>query len=165
MKTDRIKFLVYAAAAVLVAGFAGYTWAKWTHEPPLVEITRTACGVPTTTASFRLPLQTALEAGQNAPLALGPVDMPDGGGLITLRFDPSVDGRGREVRMLDDVLYLPTAFGRGAELPQRITITCRDGMPASIRYQGDRRNAMTYTVLREQTAAVVASEPAEVAAD
>jgi hypothetical protein len=57
--------------------------------------------------------------------AMGPVEVPDGGGPITLRFEPSVDGEAHRVRLSGDTLYLPTGFGRGNSPPRRITIPCR----------------------------------------
>jgi hypothetical protein len=156
--------LVVTAA---IAGGVGYQWARWSFEPKLIQVTETACGVPPATTAFAIPLEGVLRSLGNLPMAVGPLDIPAGGGLVTLRFDPTVDGRGREVRMIEDVVHLPTGYGRNAQIPDHITLTCRDGAIASVRYRNDGRGSATFNVLREQAAAMMsdASEPSGDAAE
>jgi len=154
------RFAAYAAVAALLSGAGGYYWARSVHKPALVEVNRTACGLPLATTSVKVPLETTLAASGNLGFGLGPVEVPEGGGIISLRFDPTIDGNGKEIRLVDDVLNLPTRFGRDKRSPTRITISCRNGAVASVRYQGDRRSGTTFKVVHEQTAAM-APEPPE----
>lgn len=158
MRTARVRTLGTTLAAAAVAGGAGYLWAQWSYQPKLVEVQQTACGIPPSTASFAVPLEAALRSGGELPIAVGPIDIPDGGGFVVLRFDPAVDGRGRDVRMIDELLVLPTAYGRDATLPERITVTCRDGAIASVRYQSGRRGGSIFSVLHERAAAMAGDE-------
>lgn len=164
MDMQKIKLAGYSAAAVVIGGAVGYYWSQSVHEPKIVQVTRTACGVPAGSGSFGVPLQTVLASSPQLPFGIGPFEAPDGGGLVRLVFDPDVDGRGREVRMVDGTLLLPTGFGRDNQMPQRITITCRDGAIASVRYQRDRRASATFNVLREEATAMapIQAEPAAV---
>ncbi len=166
INTNTLKLAGYAALAVIVAGTGGYVWARSVHKPEIVEVRRIACGVPPATAAFGVPLETAMRSVGQLPFGVGPVEMPQGGGLVQLTFDPSTDGKGREVRMLGDTLLLPTAFGRDGSAPERITITCRDGTVASVRYTGKGRGGTTFNVVREEVTAMApeASDlPAEAA--
>ena len=156
MDTSKIKFGGYAAVAVLVAGGIGYWWAQSTYQPRIVEVSNTACGVPTATARFGVPLQTAMASMGSVPFGVGPVELPQGGGLVNLTFDPAADGKGREVRMVGNSLHLPTAFGRNNQIPERITISCRDGAVGTVRYQGGNRTSTTFNVIREAATAAVA---------
>ena len=83
------------ALGVAVGG--GYGWARTVHMPRIVEIGSTACGLPIAGARFGVPLQAMLEAAGGLSFAIGPVEVPDGGGPITLRFEPSVDGAAHQV--------------------------------------------------------------------
>ncbi|HET6519369.1 MAG TPA: hypothetical protein VFG47_06055 [Geminicoccaceae bacterium] len=161
MDTSKIKFGGYAAVAVLVAGGIGYWWAQSTYQPRIVEVSKTACGVPTATARFGVPLQTAMTSMGNLPFGVGPVELPQGGGLVNLTFDPATDGKGREVKMVGNNLYLPTAFGRNDQLPERITISCRDGAVGTVRYQGGNRTSSTFNVVREAATAAAVAAPAD----
>jgi len=153
MKLARTRFAAYAAGVALLAGAGGYYGGKSAHEPPLVEISRTACGLPPTTTRLKVPLETALAAAGNLRIGIGPIALVRGGGTIDVRFDPELDGSAPEVRMIDDVLHLPAVFGREKRSPARITIGCRDGVVATVRYQGDRRGSMSFNVVRERAAA------------
>lgn len=153
------KFVAYAAAAALLSGAGGYYWARSVHKPALVEVSRTACGLPLATTSLKVPLETTLAVSGNLGFGLGPLEVPDGGGVISLRFDPAIDGGNREVRLVDDVLHLPTGFGRDKQSPTRISISCRNGAIASVRYQGNRRASTSFSVVREQTAAMAPEQP------
>ena len=159
MDTSRIKLGACAAVAVLAAGGIGYWWAQSTYEPRIVEVSNTACGVPTATARFGVPLQTAVASMGNLPFGVGPVELPQGGGLVSLTFDPATDGKGREVRMVGNNLYLPTAFGRNNQIPERITISCRDGAVGIVRYQGGSRTSSTFNVIREEATAAAVVAP------
>lgn len=167
MNLNRIKTVGALVVAAAIAGGVGYQWARWTYQPKLIQVTETACGIPPATAAFAIPLEGAMQSIGGLPIAVGPIEIPEGGGLITLQFDPTVDGQAREVQMIEGIVYLPTAYGRNAQIPDQITITCRDGAIASVRYRNDRRGGATFNVLREQAAAMVsdASEPAGEAAD
>jgi hypothetical protein len=138
----------YLALGVVVAGAAGYASAWAVHRPGIVEVSSTACGVPPSTASFGVPLQMVMRADGNLPFSLGPVELARMG-LISLRFDPTVAGQGREVRIVGDILHLPTAFGLHQVAPRRIMLNCRDGVIGSVRYQGDGRDSATFHVVRE----------------
>lgn len=154
MNLNLIKMGVALLATAAIAGTAGYQWARATYQPKLIQIAGTACGIPAETATFAFPLEGALHSIGSVPIAVGPVDLPDGGGPITLRFDPSVDGQSREITMVEDVVHLPTAYGRNARVPEQITITCRDGAIASVRYRADRQASATFKVLHEQATLV-----------
>ena len=154
---EKAKIAGYAALALLLAGTSGYVWARSVHKPEIVEVTRTACGVPPATARFGVPLQTAMRSGGgNLPFGVGPVEVPQGGGVVRLTFDPAVDGKAREVRLVGDTLHLPTAFGRDGEWPARITISCRDGAINTVRYQGGGRGGTTFSVVRGEATAELA---------
>lgn len=161
MDRSKINLWSTAALAAVLAGGIGYWWSASVHEPELVEVTSTACGVAPATARFDVPLQTAVQAIGQRSFIIGPVDMPQAGGILHLRFDGAVDGKGREVRLVDGTLHLPTTFGRDNLMPERVTLTCRDGAISSVRYQADRRSGTTFTIVHEETAALApAPEPA-----
>lgn len=155
MDMTSIKYGAAAVVAVAIAAGAGYWWSARVHSPPMVQVASTTCGVPAATARFDLPLQTAVQAVGDRSIVIGPVDMPQGGGLVSLRFDRSVDGRGREVTLRDGILHLPVAFGRDNDMPERITLTCRDSRINSVRYQSARRTGSTFNVVHEEAAAMV----------
>ena len=163
IKTEQLKLAGYAALAVVVAGAGGYVWARTVHKPEIVEVSQTACGVPPATARFGVPLQTAMTSIGNRPFAVGPIEVPQGGGVVQLTFNAANDGKGREVKMVDGNLQLPVAFGRDDSRPERITITCRDGTIASVRYQGSNRRSATFNVIREEATAMAPEEQAEAA--
>jgi hypothetical protein len=136
----------YLMLALGVAVGGGYGWARTVHMPQIVEIGSTACGLPIAGARFDVPLQAMLEAAGGLSFAIGPVEVPDGGGPITLRFEPSVDGAAHQARLSGDILYLPTGFGRANSPPRRITIHCRQGVVGSVRYHGAGREGATFDV-------------------
>jgi len=161
MNRIHLKYGAYAVLAAAVAGGAGYWWSARLHAPPMVEIASTTCGVPPATARFDLPLETAVQAIGDRSFVIGPIEMPQGGGIVHLRFDRTVDGKGREVKMLGDTVSLPVVFGRGDAVPERITLTCRDGTLSTVRYQAGRRGGTTFTVVAEEAAAMAPTgEPA-----
>ena len=151
----KIKLAGYLALVIGVAVGGGYGWARTVHMPPIVEIGSTACGVPTSSARFGVPLQTILQAAGGLSFGLGPVDLPAGNGPISLRFEGSIDGQAGEVRLIDDVLYLPIAFGPDQRRPRRITLHCRDNLIGSVRYQGDGRESATFRVVRAMAATTI----------
>jgi hypothetical protein len=155
MDMNKIKYGAAAVVAVAIAAGAGYWWSARVHSPPMVQVASTTCGVPAAMARFDLPLQTAVQAVGDRSIVIGPVDMPQGGGLVSLRFDRAIDGRGREVTMRDGILHLPVAFGRDSDMPERITLTCRDNRINSVRYQSARRTGSTFNVVHEEAAAMV----------
>ncbi len=145
--------LAGCVALALAAGGGGYAWARVMEQPEIVEIGSIACGVPPLTASFGVPLQAVLAAVGHLPFAVGPVEMPQGGGRISLLFDPAADGRRREVRLSGDILHLPTVFGEDEVPPKRITMNCRNGVLGSVRYQGAERESTTFGILGTTAAA------------
>jgi hypothetical protein len=160
MKLDleKMKLAAGVVAAVAVVGAGSYWWAASSHSPKIVTVSQTACGLPATAASFGVPLATLREASPTLPVSLGPIDAAQAGGLVTLKFDPKADGRGREVTLENGVLRLPVTFGRDDAVPERIVLTCRDGSFAQVRYQGGGRAASTFTVVHQQLAEA-AEEP------
>ncbi len=142
--------LVILAAAIAAGG--GYAGARTVHMPQIVDIGTTACGLPPASPQFGVPLEAVLRVGGGLPFGVGPVDVPDGGGPISLRFEPSLDGQPGEVELVGDTLVLPTTFGREQRLPRRITIHCRDGAVGSVRYLGDGQTSATFNVVRRQAA-------------
>jgi hypothetical protein len=116
--------------------------------------------VPTSTARFGVPLQTIIHTADGLSFGVGPVEVPGGGGPISLRFVPSVSGEAPAVRLIDDTLYLPTGFGPAHLPPRRITLYCRESVIGSVRYQGDGRESATFDVVREATAQGWSGAPA-----
>ncbi len=153
MTTARIKLAGCLALAVAVAFGSGYAWARIASQPEIVEIGSIACGVPPLTASFGVPLQAVRAAVGDLPFGVGPVEVPEGGGRVYLLFDPSADGKRRDVRLVDATLHLPTLFGQDEVAPSRITMNCRDGALGSVRYQGTGRESATFSVVRATDAA------------
>lgn len=160
MKFDmqKIKLGAGVLAAVAVVGAGSYWYAASAFSPPIVTISQTACGVPATTASFGVPLATVAQSAPRVPVSFGPIEAPQAGGAVNLKFDAGVDGRAREVTMLGDTLLLPVNFGRDDAYPERITITCRDGAVATVRYQGSSRAGATFNVVHQQLAEAPANE-------
>jgi hypothetical protein len=152
MDAAKFRLAGYLAVAVAIAAGGGYGWARTVHMPAIVEIGTTACGIPPSSPRFGVPLQTILEAAHGLPFGVGPVEVPEGGGPVSLRFEPSVDGQALNLRLRDDTLYLPTGFGQSHRPPRRITIHCREGVIGSVRYQGDGGEGATFNVTREATA-------------
>ena len=148
MNIEKVKLAGYLTLVIGAAVGGGYVWARMVHMPPMVEIGSTACGVPTSSARFGVPLQTIFEAAGGLSFGVGPVEMPEGGEPVRLRFETSIDGQASEVRLIDDVLYLPIAFGPDQRPPRRITLHCREGVLGSVRYQGDGRESATFGVMR-----------------
>lgn len=152
MNAAKIRLALALGAAGAVGG--GYGWARTVHMPPIVEVGSTACGVPTTSARFGVPLETIVQAAGGLSFGIGPVEVPERGGPIRLSFEPSIDHEARDLRLVDDTLYLPTAFGRERRSPTRITLHCREGVIGTVRYQGGRRESATFNVLRASAAMV-----------
>lgn len=167
MKFDLQKIKLYAgvAAAVAVVGAGAYWYSASAHSPKIATVSQNACGVPATAASFGIPLATMAATAAAVPVSFGPIEAPEAGGLVNLKFDPSVDGRGREVTMIGDTLLLPVTFGRGDQVPERITVTCRDGSVATVRYQGSSRAGSTFNVVHQQMAEAPAATAPETAID
>jgi hypothetical protein len=165
MDMAKVKLAGYLALVIGVAVGGGYGWARTVHMPQIVEIGSTACGVPTSSARFGVPLQTILQATGGLSFGLGPVELPAGSGAISLRFDPSIDGQAGELRLIDGVLYLPIAFGPDRRRPRQITLHCRDSLIGSVRYQGDGRENATFSVVRAAAAASIrgSSDPSRAA--
>ena len=154
MDLIRLKPLALVILAAAIAAGGGYAWARTVHMPQIVDIGTTACGLPPSSPQFGVPLEAVLRVGGGLPFGVGPVDVPDGGGPISLRFEPSLDGQADEVELVGDTLVLPTNFGREQRLPRRITIHCRDGEVGSVRYLGDGQASTTFNVVRRKATAL-----------
>jgi hypothetical protein len=157
MSIAKIKLAGCLVLMIGVAVAGGYGWGRTVHMLQIVEIGSTACGVPTSSARFGLPLRTILQAANGLSFlqaanglsfGLGPVALPAGSGPISPRFEPSLDGRAGEVRLIDDVLYLPLTFGPDRRSATLITLHCRDQVIGSVRYQGDGSEGATFSVVR-----------------
>jgi hypothetical protein len=151
MTNRRLVGLLALAAAVAAGG--GYAWARTLHMPQIVDIGSTACGVPETSPSFGVPLEAVMRVSGGLPFGVGPVEVPDGGGPISLRFEPALDGRAGEVRLEGATLQLPTGFGHDRQLPRRITLHCREGDIGSVRYEGDGGASTVFQVTRSKASA------------
>ncbi len=160
MTTARIKVAAGLTLTIAVAFGGGYAWARMVSQPEIVEIGSIACGVPPLTASFGVPLQAVLAAVGDLPFGVGPVDVPEGGGRVYLLFDPTADGKRRDVRLVDATLHLPTLFGQDEVAPKQITINCRDGLLGSVRYQGTDRETATFSVVRGPDTALTGARSA-----
>ena len=140
----------YLALAAALAAGGGYAWARTMHMPQIVDIGSTACGLPESSPRFGVPLAAVLQVAGDLSFGLGPLDVPQGGGPVNLRFEPALSGAAAEVRLADAVLYLPTGFGQDRELPRLITLHCRNGTIGSVRYQGDSGASTVFEVTRSQ---------------
>ena len=148
MTTAKLKLVGCLTLAIAVAFGGGYAWARMVSQPELVEIGSIACGVPPLTPSFGVPLQAVLAAIGDLPFGVGPVEVPEGGGRVYLLFDPTADGKRRDVQLVDATLHLPTLFGQDEVTPKQITLNCREGVLGSVRYQGADRESATFSVVR-----------------
>jgi hypothetical protein len=149
-----LKLAGYLAAAAALAAGGGYAWARTVHMPQIVDISSTACGVPETSSSFGLPLEAVLRVSGGVPFSVGPVEVPEGGGPVSLRFEPELDGLAEEVRLEGAILHLPTHFGADRQLPQRITLHCREGGLGAVRYQSNGHASTLFKVLRSKTSLI-----------
>jgi hypothetical protein len=147
--TNKLKTGVTAAVALVAVGFGAYWYSASVHKPPIVSVSQSGAGVPANTG-FGIPLATLTEAAPGLGAVFGPLEGPADAATLRVAFDPSVDGRGREVTLHGDTLMLPVTFGRDGQIPQRITITYRDGDVASVRYQGKSAGGSTFSVVRPE---------------
>jgi hypothetical protein len=154
MDLTRLKPIGAVILATVIAAGGGYAGARTLHMPQIVDIGTTACGLPPSSPEFGLPLEAVLRVGGGLPFGVGPVEVPDGGGPISLRFEPALDGQAGEVELAGDILVLPTTFGRERRVPRRIIIHCRDGAVGSVRYMGDGHANTTFNVVRRRTTAL-----------
>jgi hypothetical protein len=154
MNTAKIRLAGHLTLVAAVGVGGGYGWARTVHMPQIVEIGSTACGVPTSGPRFGFPLETIVQAAGGLSFGIGPIEVPERGGPIRLRFEPAIDHEARDLRLVDDTLYLPTAFGRERRSPTRITLHCREGVIGSVRYQDGRRESATFNVLRASAAVI-----------
>jgi hypothetical protein len=149
---------VLALAVALGAG-GGYAWARTVYMPEIVEIGSTACGVPASSPRFGVPLAAVLQVAGGVPFAIGPLEVPEGGGPVSLRFEPALGGERDSVRLTDATLHLPARFGHAHEVPRRITLHCRDGAIGSVRYQGADGASTVFNVVRKAGACDPAAAP------
>ena len=141
-----------ALAAVLAAG-GGYAWARAVHMPQIVDIGSTACGVPKTSQTYGVPLAAMARLAGGLPFGVGPVEVPEGGGPVSLRFEPALDGAADEVRLAGAILHLPTSFGHDRQRPRRITLHCRNGAIGLVRYEGAGGASTVFSVVRSKAGA------------
>jgi hypothetical protein len=151
MTNRRLVGLLALAAAVAAGG--GYAWARTLHMPQIVDIGSTACGVPETSPRFGVPLAAMMRVAGGLPFGVGPLEVPEGGGPVSLRFEPALDGEADEVRLAGAMLHLPTSFGHDRQLPRRITLHCRDGAIGSVRYQAAGGASTVFNVVRNDAGA------------
>lgn len=150
------KLAGYVAVAAALAAGGGYAWARTVHMPQIVDIGSTACGVPESSPRFGVPLEVMVRVSGGVPFSVGPLEVPERGGPLSLSFEPGLDGLAEEVRLEGATLHLPTHFGQDQQLPERITLHCREGDLGSVRYQSNGRAS---TVFKIKTSAI---EPADV---
>jgi len=162
MNIVKIKEAAKIVAVAAVVGAGAYWYSASAHSPEIVTISQTACGVPSTSASFGVPIATLAEHAPGVPFSFGPIEAPEGGGAITIRFDPSADGKGREVTMAGDTLHLPVAYGRSSALPERVVVTCRDGEIATVRYSGSGERSVSFSVVAQAQALAGTEEAATI---
>lgn len=150
--TMRLGTIIGASLAIIVAGGLLYYVAHAQAKPKLVTISMTACGVPATAATFRVPVDTLQKTAPNVPIRMGPLELPGAGGHFHLTFDPSADGRGDEVTMVGDTVHLPITFGRQAWVPKEVILSCRDGSLDVVRYQRSGSKTKRFTVAQAEPA-------------
>jgi hypothetical protein len=148
MDMEKLKLYGGAAAAAIVIAFGAYSYAAWSTAPEVVRISNVGCGTQAGGGAFGVPLQMVKLAAPALAVSYGPVELPATGSAVRIAFDPSVDGSGREVHLVDDTLRLPTTFGRDVT-PERVRITCRDGQIQTVRFERQRQNS-TFNVVRQQ---------------
>ena len=148
-----LRLAGYVLLAAALAAGGGYAGARTVHMPQIVEVGSTACGVPESSPRFGVPLEAVMRASGGLPFGVGPVAVPAGGGPVSLRFEPELDGRADKVRLEGAILHLPTSFGHDRQLPRRITLHCREGAIGSVRYQGGGQAGTVFHVTRGTTSA------------
>lgn len=153
MSMTNLRLVGLLALAAAVAAGGGYAWARTLHMPQIVEIGSTACGVPETSPRFGVPLAAMMRVAGGLPFGVGPVEVPEGDGPVSLRFEPALDGEVDEVRLAGAMLHLPISFGHDRRLPRRITLHCRDGAIGSVRYQGAGGASTVFQVVRSKAGA------------
>ncbi|HET8728784.1 MAG TPA: hypothetical protein VFO41_14850 [Alphaproteobacteria bacterium] len=164
MDVQKLKVYGYAAFALLATGGLSYYVAAENNRPPITRVSSVGCGVPATTVSFGLPMRTLAAEAPTVPVRFGPIEIPEGGGLMHLKFDPTIDGTVREVAMSGDEITLPFTFGRDGNVPERIVATCRNGGLANIRYSAGNRSSASFGILAAaETAGLASDEDAGIA--
>ncbi|WP_162913352.1 hypothetical protein [Rhodospirillaceae bacterium SYSU D60014] len=147
MKFRLARSLAIVSLCSIASGAAGYLYGVRSTEPHLTVVTTTACGVPASTSSFAIPMQLLTATIPARPVTIGPVEVPGVVNSVSLRFDPTIDGRSTEVRQVENTIHLPLIFGRAAAHPNRIRLICRDGRVATVRYRLDVREQTTFRVI------------------
>jgi len=127
----------------------GYAWGAFSVAPRMTEVTVRPCAIPTQSLNFALSLD-AVARGPGAPgIRIGPLDTEGTPSRLFLQFDPNLGAARRAVVMRGATLRLPAKFGHEWQRPQRIVLTCRDGLFATAVYEslsGERRE---FAVLAE----------------
>jgi hypothetical protein len=150
MNADTVSKLKRASmiiiGAVVLAG-VGYWYGSSSAAPKMVAVSQTGCGAAA--ASFGVPLETIKRGAPTLAASFGPMEIP-AASQVRLHFDPAADGKGREVKLIGDVLHLPVTYGAANNVPERIRMTCRDGAIATIRYEGGKRASATFQVVHQE---------------
>ncbi|MCP1674837.1 hypothetical protein J2T57_001975 [Natronocella acetinitrilica] len=144
---QQIKLGGVAVAMTLAVGLGGYWYGASSHKPEIVPVVKTGAGLPAG-SGFGIPLITLTSAAPGVPVRFGPLDAESTGSLVNLQFSTKVDGRGREVALVNGDLMLPVRFGRNDEVPKQISIAYRNGSPATVRYTG-RQGGATFNIIEE----------------
>ena len=147
MKARLASLAVIITLCSVAGGMAGYFIAARSTEPHLTLVTATACGVPASARGFAMPMQLLAASIPTLPVTVGPIEIPGIGRAISLRFDPTVDGRNTEVVHADGMIHLPLRFGHTATHPSRITLVCRNGRVATVQYALGTRERATFHVV------------------
>jgi hypothetical protein len=150
MNADTVSKLKRASmiiiGAVVLAG-VGYWYGSSSAAPKMVAVSQTGCGAAA--ASFGVPLETIKRGAPTLAASFGPMEIP-AASQVRLHFDPAADGKGREVKLIGDVLHLPVTYGAANNVPERIRMTCRDGAIATIRYEGGKHASATFQVVHQE---------------
>ncbi|MCC5859912.1 MAG: hypothetical protein JJT90_17275 [Ectothiorhodospiraceae bacterium] len=152
----QIKLGAVAVAAVIVVGLGAHWYGASSHKPQIVSVVQAGAGLPSG-SGFGVPLATLTQAAPGVAVSFGPLEGPATSGALKLRFDHTVEVQNREVHLINGELQLPVRFGRDNEVPQRITLTYRDGNLATVRYNG-KSGGMTFNVRQELLAEALADE-------
>ncbi len=145
-----------AVAAIILVGLGAHWYGASTNKPQIVPVVQAGAGIPSG-SGFGVPLTTLTQAAPGVAVSFGPLEGPATSGAVKLRFDHTVDVQNREVHLINGELQLPVRFGRDNEVPQRITLTYRDGNLATVRYNG-KSGGVTFNVRQELLAEAPADE-------
>lgn len=150
MDKQKLKMTAVAVAAVVVVGVGTYAYTASSMKPAVAQVAQTGCGPVASWSGFGVPLATLKTVAPAFPVTYGPLATPNIGGDIRVTFDSRVSGTSRELKLEENALRLPVAFGAKSIKPESIRFTCRDGALATVRYQTGRDFA-TFNITRPET--------------